>query len=95
MKYLDFLKNKSAIDRPSGFDADDKELTNGGDFDLFPFQRAIVKWALKRGRAAIFADTGLGKTFMQAAWAWAVHQRTGNRVLILAPLCVALHLLEP
>ncbi len=35
---------------------------------LFPFQSAIVRWALRKGRAAIFADTGLGKSFMQSAW---------------------------
>ena len=52
---------------------------------LFPWQRSIVRWALKKGRAAIFADCGLGKTFMQLAWAEAL----GGRTLILAPLCVA------
>lgn len=83
--YEDFLISKSKVDVPSGFDPVHARLPE----DLFPFQRAIVQWALRRGRAAIFADTGLGKTFMQTAWAWAVHQFTGNRVLILAPLCVA------
>ncbi len=52
---------------------------------LFDWQRSIVRWALKKGRAAIFADCGLGKTFMQLAWADALQTRT----LILAPLCVA------
>lgn len=52
---------------------------------LFPFQRAIVSWALDLGRAAIFADTGLGKTLMQLEWA----RRIGERVLILAPLAVS------
>lgn len=90
MNYEQFLTNKIQFDRPSGFDASDTNLSRGvGDLELFPFQSAIVKWALKRGRAAIFADTGLGKTAMQSAWSWAVHQYTGNRVLILAPLCVA------
>ncbi len=60
------------------------------DFDrlpdrLFDWQRAIVRWALKKGRCAIFADTGLGKTGMQCAWANAID----GRVLMLAPLCVA------
>ena len=36
---------------------------------LFDFQHAIVEWAIRRGRAAIFADTGLGKTLMQLSWA--------------------------
>lgn len=53
--------------------------------DLFPFQQALVRWALRKGRAAIFADCGLGKTPMQLAWA----REIPGRVLILAPLCVA------
>ena len=56
---------------------------------LFPFQADLVTWALKRGRAAIFAGTGLGKTRMQLAWASAVATATGRRVLVLAPLAVA------
>lgn len=56
---------------------------------LFDFQRAIVSWAVRRGRAAIFADTGLGKTAMQTAWADEVRRHTQGRVLIVAPLCVA------
>lgn len=56
---------------------------------LFPHQRMLTLWALRRGRAAIFADTGLGKSRMQIAWADAVHKHTGRDVLILAPLAVA------
>jgi superfamily II DNA or RNA helicase len=52
---------------------------------LYPWQAAIVRWAVRKGRAAIFADCGLGKTFMQTAWAQAI----GVRALLLAPLCVA------
>lgn len=54
---------------------------------LFPHQRALVDWALRRGRAAMFADTGLGKTAMQVEWAR--HVSSAGRVLILAPLAVA------
>ena len=53
---------------------------------LFPFQQALVQWALKKKRTALFADTGLGKTLMQLEWA----RMTGKRTLILAPLAVAL-----
>ena len=56
---------------------------------LLPHQRDLVAWALRRGRAAIFADTGLGKTLMLLAWAGAVAAHTGGDVLILAPLAVA------
>jgi superfamily II DNA or RNA helicase len=63
------------------------EGVTSGDLppQLFPWQAAIVRWALKKGRAAIFADCGLGKSFMQVAWANAL----GVRTLFLAPLCVA------
>lgn len=54
---------------------------------LFPHQRDLVSWSLRKGRAAIFADTGLGKTAMEIEWARHVSQR--GRVLILAPLAVA------
>jgi hypothetical protein len=56
---------------------------------LFPFQRDLVTWALRRGRAAIFCDTGLGKTRQQLEWARCVAHATSGRVLILAPLAVA------
>jgi DNA modification methylase len=52
---------------------------------LFPFQRDLVRWAVRKGRAALFADTGLGKTFMQLEWARLI----GERTLIVAPLSVA------
>ena len=58
-KYLQFLESKKTAHIPSGFDCGELHEK------LFPFQKAIVKWALKRGRAEIFADTGLGKTFQQ------------------------------
>lgn len=56
---------------------------------LFPHQSALTSWAIRRGRAAIFADTGLGKSRMQLAWSKAVHRHTKRPVLILAPLAVA------
>lgn len=56
---------------------------------LFAFQKDLVAWALRRGRAALFADTGLGKTRMQLEWARHVAAATGGNVLILAPLAVA------
>lgn len=81
--YATFLAAKQRVDRPTGFDAVDVNRK------LFPFQQAIVKWACRRGRAAIFADCGLGKTGMQLEWARQVVAHTGGRVLILAPLAVA------
>ena len=56
---------------------------------LFPFQRSLVEWSIQQGRAAIFADCGLGKTPMQLVWAENVHRETGRPVLILTPLAVS------
>lgn len=90
MNYGDFLASKNFDNPATGFDVKLEELNE----KLFDYQKAIVKWALKKGKSAIFADTGLGKSFMQIEWAWNVFQRTGNRVLILTPLCVAEQMVE-
>lgn len=82
--YADFVARKLSRVPPTGLDT----LPNLPD-GLFDFQQSLVRWALRRGRAAIFADTGLGKTRMQLTWADAVHRATGHDVLILAPLAVA------
>lgn len=55
---------------------------------LFDFQKDITSWAIRKGRAAIFADCGLGKTLMQLVWAENVVRHTNKPVLILAPLAV-------
>lgn len=81
--YDSFIAQKSIIGQAHGFQA------HGLAPHLFHFQRAIVEWACKQGRAAIFADTGLGKTAMQIEWARQVAQHSGGKVLIVAPLCVA------
>lgn len=81
--YHEFLKSKRIAVKPSGFEPD------GISEILFPFQKDIVRWACKKGKAAIFAGTGLGKTGMQLEWAHQVHQHTGADVLVLAPLAVA------
>lgn len=56
---------------------------------LRDFQAFAVRWAFRRGRAALFQDCGLGKTFQQLEWARMVHLHTGGKVLILTPLAVA------
>jgi hypothetical protein len=57
--------------------------------NLFPFQRDLVSWAVQKGRGAIFAECGLGKTIQQLTWAENVVRNTNGRVLILTPLAVA------
>ncbi len=89
MNYANFVTEKLLAVPPVGITAD-VPLIDG----LFPHQQALVKWALRRGRAAIFADTGLGKTRMQVAWADVVQRETGGDLLILAPLAVAQQTVE-
>ena len=85
MDYKEFLQNKRFVLESSGFDIDKSELNPM----LYEFQKDIVRWALKKGKACIFADCGLGKTPMQLSWAYQVHRHTGGKILILAPLAVA------
>lgn len=85
MEYTEFLESKKLIIKPSGFTVP-KDAINS---KLFDFQRDIVIWALKKGRAAIFANCGLGKTTMQLEWGQHVHQYTRGDILILAPLAVS------
>jgi len=83
MNYREFLASKRIVVSPSGFDCEDIS------HKLFDFQRDIVRWSLKKGKAAVFCGTGLGKTPMQLSWAKCVSNHTGGDVLILAPLAVA------
>lgn len=85
MRYEDFLTSKQKGHKQSGFEIDQK-VFNGS---LFEFQKFIISRALSAGKYAIFADCGLGKTFMQLEWAFHVHQHTKKPVLILAPLAVS------
>lgn len=78
--YHNFLATKRFADPPSGQDVPLESLSPV----LFPFQRAIVRWALRRGRAGLFAHTGLGKGLMLLEWA----QHIEGPVLIFAPLAV-------
>lgn len=56
---------------------------------LFDFQAALVAWATRKGRAAIFCDCGMGKTPMQLVWAQNVVQHTNRSVLVVAPLAAS------
>lgn len=83
MSYEDFLSTKRIISRPSGFEV---EPSNSY---LFEFQRDLVRWALRIGKAAIWADCGLGKSLMELSWAEHVVREFNAPVLILAPLAVS------
>lgn len=87
--YQAFLARKAITDPPTGL-GEVPALPEA----LFPFQRDITSWALRRGRAAIFAGTGLGKSFMELAWGQAIAGETGGMVLLLAPLAVSAQMLR-
>lgn len=82
-EYEAFLATKRQVAAPAGFTPAPPHPR------LFPFQAALEQWAVQQGRAALFCDTGLGKTAMQLAWAGQVHRHTGGQALIVAPLAVA------
>lgn len=83
MSYQDFIHRKSQIGTQSGF-----EPLWMPDF-LFDFQKSLVEWSLKKGKSAIFADCGLGKTPIQLVWAENVIRHTNKPVLIVTPLGVS------
>lgn len=80
--YGAFLEGRSQLGGDHGF-----EPSWLPDF-LFDFQRSLVEWAVRRGRSAIFADCGLGKTLMELVWAENVVRKTNGNVLLLTPLAV-------
>ena len=83
MQYSQFIASKQRNLMDCGFEPD--RLNE----KLFPFQADIIRKAIKRGKYAIFADCGLGKTFMQLEWAEQVAKHTGEPVLLLCPLAVS------
>ena len=83
-EYDSFINRKKFVHIGAGFN-DDPWLPES----LFNFQADCVRWALRRGRAALFLDTGLGKTITQLTWAKNVADHESRPVLVVAPLCVA------
>ena len=84
MNYQEFISTKHIRALRHGFDVTDTEINQS----LFDWQRVIVRWALRVGRAALFEDCGLGKTLQQLEWASQVCRHTGGNVLLLCPLAV-------
>jgi len=81
VNYSDFIKSKQIRNTMHGKDIALSDI----NAVLFPFQKDIVRWAVKKGRCALFLDTGLGKTHCQTEWARLI----AKRALIIAPLSVA------
>lgn len=88
MKYEKFIEKKSHLSGEFGFEP--KFIPE----ECYPFQVALIEWAVRQGRGAIFADCGLGKTLMQLAWAQNVHIKTGKPVLVLSPLSVSIQTVD-
>ena len=85
MNYSAFLESKQITHKSTGINISRDKLNHS----LFDFQKDLTRWSLLKGRSALFASTGLGKTFMQVDWANQVHRNTSENVLILAPLAVS------
>jgi len=83
--YEQFLEKKQIVDQKSGFEISLDELNPM----LFDWQKTIERWALARGRAALFEDCGLGKGLQQLEWANQIHKKEKEPILILAPLAVS------
>lgn len=84
MDYQSFLQSKARVAVPTGLD-----IVPALNANMFDFQDAIVSWACKRGRSALFAGTGLGKSLMELSWANALYEATGESTIIFTPLAVA------
>jgi hypothetical protein len=82
--YGQFLAKKAFVAKPCGFDP-----VLPMPKKMKPFQRDITTWACRRGRAAVFAGTGLGKSLMELQWASNVCAHTQGQVLLFTPLAVA------
>ena len=83
MDYQEFLKQKTIINHSYGHEClADLSLAK-------PFQKPCVQWATQKGKAALFHDTGLGKTFQQLLWSDSVVKETKGKVLVVAPLSVS------
>jgi len=85
MDYKTFIEQKEQLKESTSIIARDDEINPM----LYDFQRVLLEWALKKGRAAIYADCGLGKTPLQLSWADVIVKRTNKPVLVLTPLAVS------
>lgn len=83
--YQEFLASKREVPEQTGIEVDPETLNP----NLFPWQRDVVAWALRRGRAALFEDCGLGKSFQQLEWSAALWRKFQKPALILCPVAVA------
>src|SRR5271169_5960478 len=83
LPYADFLASKHIVAPKTGFEPSEMPKA------LFPFQRLLVEWACRQGKAGLWERVGFGKTLQQLSWADQVCKHTNGNVLILCPLAVA------
>jgi len=88
MKYSDFLESKKHTTNNYGFNPN---ITND---DMFDFQKYVLEYAVKKGRCAVFLDTGLGKTIIELMVARNYIEKTNKPVLIITPLAVAFQFIK-
>jgi DNA modification methylase len=84
-EYEQFIESKRIVSLPSGFNVDASQINPM----LFDWQNLAVRWGLRRGKAALFEDCGLGKTPQQLEWAKHVVRQSHGDVMVFAPLAVA------
>jgi hypothetical protein len=85
MDYSKFIDQKIKTPQETGIDIELEDINP----KLYNFQKAIVKWGLKRGKAALFEDCGLGKACQALEWGNQVSKKTNEKILLLAPLAVS------
>lgn len=88
--YRKFLATKHYRASDVGFDVAESDINP----NCFDYQRAIVRWACRKGRACLFADCGLGKGLMMLAWADLVAKQTGGKIFVLCPIAVGRQLVK-
>ena len=78
------MKSKDEAFIPCGFDVSENQINP----KCFEFQRQLIAWACRKGKAALLTGCGSGKTIMLLEWSRLVHEHTGGKILIFSPLSV-------
>lgn len=83
--YFEFIERRGFQAPPIGFQVPKSDISKS----LYDFQKEVVLWALRKGRACIFEDCGLGKTIQQLEWGRVIGEKTKKPVLLITPLAVS------
>ena len=88
MNYVDFIRDKAQWKHDGGFTVGDLPES------MFPFQEYMTRWALSKGRSALFADCGLGKSIMELVWGQQIVERQNKPVLLATPIAVGAQMVK-